>query len=259
MSPPPSSEPTFAQLSLRRLQRSVGERVIISNLSFSLSSGETLFITGPSGVGKSLLLRTLAYLDPFDSGELKLAGKTPIEWGVPNWRALVTYVHQSRVQHKGTPAELYFTLQQFRSQRGRPRGDLPALVHQLGLEQAVLNQPWSELSGGQAQRLQLAIAIALRPLVLLLDEPTSALDTESTRRVEAVLKGCGAALIWVSHDPGQPGRVGGRVLTLPLGNESAVLTPPQGASPVLSPQFGSPATTLDSSPSPEKPRGGRGQ
>jgi ABC-type uncharacterized transport system fused permease/ATPase subunit len=62
MSPPPSSEPTFAQLSLRRLQRSVGERVIISNLSFSLSSGETLFITGPSGVGKSLLLRTLAYL-----------------------------------------------------------------------------------------------------------------------------------------------------------------------------------------------------
>ncbi|KAL4857919.1 ATP-binding cassette sub-family G member 2 [Chlorella vulgaris] len=218
MSPPPSSEPTFAQLSLRRLQRSVGERVIISNLSFSLSSGETLFITGPSGVGKSLLLRTLAYLDPFDSGELKLAGKTPIEWGVPNWRALVTY---SRVQHKGTPAELYFTLQQFRSQRGRPRGDLPALVHQLGLEQAVLNQPWSELSGGQAQRLQLAIAIALRPLVLLLDEPTSALDTESTRRVEAVLKGCGAALIWVSHDPGQPGRVGGRVLTLPLGNDLA--------------------------------------
>ena len=41
-------------------------------------------------------------------------------------------------------------------------------------------------------------------------------------RVEAVLKGCGAALVWVSHDPGQPGRVGGRVLNLPLGNESGV-------------------------------------
>jgi ABC-type phosphate transport system ATPase subunit len=84
----------------------------------------------------------------------------------------------------------------------------------------VLNQQWVELSGGQAQRVQLAIAIALHPLVLLLDEPTSALDPESTRRAEAVLKNCGAALIWVSHDPGQPGRVGGRVLSLPLGNES---------------------------------------
>jgi ABC-type iron transport system FetAB ATPase subunit len=194
----------------------------------------------------------LARPDPFDSGTLKLAGKTPEEWGVPKWRALVTYVHQSRVQHKGTPAELYYTLQQFKSQRGRQRGDLPALVHQLGLEQSVLNQPWVELSGGQAQRVQLAIAIALKPLVLLLDEPTSALDTESTSRVEAVLKSCGAAVIWVSHDPGQPSRVGGRVLQLPLGRESTAVGAPPPASSAASPVFVSPATTLASG-SPEKP------
>jgi ATPase subunit of ABC transporter with duplicated ATPase domains len=51
--------------------------------------------------------------------------------------------------------------------------------------------------------VQLAIAVALRPWVLLLDEPTSSLDSESARRVERVLKNCGAALIWVSHDPAQ--------------------------------------------------------
>jgi hypothetical protein len=72
-------------------------------------------------------------------------------------------------------------------------------------------------------------------------------------RVERVLKSCGAALVWVSHDPGQPGRVGGRVLSLPLGNESAAVTPPAGASPsTASPAFASPAGTVGSTPSPEK-------
>jgi hypothetical protein len=111
-------------------------------------------------------------------GTLLLNGKTPEQWGVPNWRTQVTYVPQNRTQQKGTPSELYFAaqvgvdslqcsrlmcepsatilickyrpvrLQQFKAQRGRPRGDLPALIAELGLEQGVLNQPWAELSVG---------------------------------------------------------------------------------------------------------------
>lgn len=84
----------------------------------------------------------------------------------------------------------------------------------------------SLLQGGQAQRVQIAIAVALNPIFLLLDEPTSALDPESTRRVERLLKGSGCGLIWVSHDPYQPNRVGGQVLDLPGGLLSAVGTPP---------------------------------
>jgi ABC-type iron transport system FetAB ATPase subunit len=97
-------------------------------------------------VGKTLLLRSIAYLDPFEEGELRLSGKSPEELGIPRWRALVCYVHQSRVSLKGTPSELYFAIQQFKAQRARPRSDLPALVHDLGLEQGVLNQPWAQLS-----------------------------------------------------------------------------------------------------------------
>lgn len=221
-------------LVVKNLARKVGDKVLYSGISFTVKQGETLFIRGPSGVGKTLLLRSLACLDPLDEGTISVNGKTPDELCVPNWRALVTYVFQQRIAFKGTPSELYYTVQRFAAQRSRPRGDLPATIHALGLEQAVLNQPWSELSGGQAQRVQIAIAVALNPPFLLLDEPTSALDPESTRRVERLLKSCGSALIWVSHDPHQPGRVGGKVLDLPAGIEAAVLTPP------LSPEISAP-------------------
>lgn len=115
--------------------------------------------------------------------------------------------------------------------------------------------------------MQLAIALALNPLVLLLDEPTSALDADSTRRVERVVRASGAAVVWVSHDPHQPARVGGQVLALPLGRLSAVLTP--AASPERTPPFLSPAAKLQAdlelspgsqpaqrllSPSPPSPR-----
>jgi ABC-type iron transport system FetAB ATPase subunit len=58
--------------------------------------------------------------------------------------------------------------------------------------------------------------------VLLLDEPTSACDPEAARAVEAALLGCGAALVWVTHDAAQPGRVGGRQLELPGGAVSDI-------------------------------------
>lgn len=78
------------------------------------------------------------------------------------------------------------------------------------------------MQGGEAQRVLLAICLALKPQFVLLDEVTSALDHESALKAEKVLKECGAALIWVTHDDQQPARVGGRILNLPLGTEMAV-------------------------------------
>lgn len=206
-----------AQLEVNRISKSVGDKILWSDVSFSVRQGETLFIRGPSGVGKTLLLRALACLDPVETRCLTINGKSPDQLGIPKWRSLVTYVFQQRVSFGGTPQALYTSIQNFSSQRGRPRRHLPSIINQLGLEESVLHQPWSELSGGQAQRVQIAIAVALSPQFLLLDEPTSALDVDSARRVELVLKQCGSGLVWVSHDPNQPGRVGGRILELPSG------------------------------------------
>jgi ABC-type phosphate transport system ATPase subunit len=79
--------------------------------------------------------------------------------------------------------------------------------------------------GGQAQRVTLAICLALQPAFLLLDEPTSALDHDSALAVERVLQSCGAGLVWVTHEDAQTARVGGRVLQLPLGTEVLFLFP----------------------------------
>ena len=96
------------------------------------------------GVQKYTLLHLLPVLR--QGGNLLLNGKPPSEHGFPAWRASIAYVSQSRVNARGTPSDLYFQAQKFAAQKGRPRGDLPALVHELGLDQCVLNQPWSELS-----------------------------------------------------------------------------------------------------------------
>jgi ABC-type iron transport system FetAB ATPase subunit len=239
----PRSPGANYQFVAKHLCRTIEGRLLYSDISFTLDPGEILFIRGPSGTGKTLLLRSLAALDPLSPpGFISLGhNQTPERIGIPKWRSLVTYVFQQRISFPGTPSQLYYTAQSFANQRGKWRGDLPATIHQLGLEQSVLGQPWSSLSGGQAQRVYLAIAIALSPAVLLLDEPSASLDQEATRRVEKVLKTCGAALVWVSHDPEQPTRVGGRVLDLATGRVSIATSPP--SSPLALTPSSLPSTT----------------
>ncbi len=73
-------------------------------------------------------------------------------------------------------------------------------------------QPWSQLSGGQAQRCYLCVFLVLAPDVLLLDEATSALDHAASLLVEAAVRASGCAAVWVSHDDAQVGRVASTVV-----------------------------------------------
>lgn len=207
---------THKLLEVKNLSVSYGNTHVIENISFSLNAGEFLGITGPSGAGKSTLLHSLGGLLPKTT---TFTGKiyfyqnsvvTDITNNPQGLRALqgssLTWLPQDAVASlypNATIAEQFGYIL-----NSKPHDVLPAteaLLQSLGLEDAerlLASYPF-ELSGGQCQRLALAMAVVKQPLLLLADEPTSGLDVESQDELAHVLKSLqktGLALIIISHN-----------------------------------------------------------
>jgi len=212
------------------------KRILFDDLNFELKRGETLVIEGSSGCGKTSLLRILGVLDNLTDGEITLDGKTPKQYGYTVWRTHVSLVSQLTSWFTGTPSDLYTTYcglkaqQKLKKLREKQDKEIPerkdeevdysqynleTICHIWRLQSGSLDKEWVSLSGGEKQRITLAIAIALRPDVLLLDEPTSALDPETTLLVEKTLMNLPITKVWITHSPEQAQRVGDYHLKFP--------------------------------------------
>jgi putative ABC transport system ATP-binding protein len=213
--------------------------VLLQPTDFTLNAGERAAITGPSGSGKSVFLRTLALLDACDAGYVSWRGERVSRAGIPAYRRRVAYIAQRPAMLDGTVEDNLrypFTLGVYRDVRfDRARAE--QLAQAAGRDPAFLDKFASELSGGEAQIAALVRVLQLSPDVLLLDEPTASLDPGSARAIEALIDAwCGArvaqaeqaardaqaaqaerAFIWVSHDPAQAARVATRHLTMQAG------------------------------------------
>lgn len=208
-------------LSARGLSRSVGSRRLWQDVELAVSVGERLAVSGPSGVGKSLLLRALAGLDSLESGEVLLRGKPQAAWPMPQFRAQVTYLLQRPAPASGTVGAHLAEPFGFRVHAGKsyePEEAVRLLEH-LGRPATFLAQDAAYLSGGEAQLVALVRAVLLSPAVLLLDEATSALDADTAALAEAVSRdwltaGPARALIFVSHDRAQQERFATRIQML---------------------------------------------
>ncbi|SFJ80287.1 ATP-binding cassette domain-containing protein [Bradyrhizobium sp. Gha] len=175
------------------------------SVSFELQDGECVALQGPSGVGKTLLLRSIADLDP-NEGTVKLDGTLREAMPAPAWRRRVTYL----AAEPGWWADVV-------QEHFAAWDDALPLVTRLGLPDDC--GPWSiqRLSTGERQRLGLVRALMLRSRVLLLDEPTSALDSASAAAVETLIAervSNGTSVVWSTHDKAQARRVGSRILAM---------------------------------------------
>ena len=199
-------------ISVRTLCKRHGERPVLSEVSAEVARGETIAVVGPSGGGKSTLLRCLNYLEGFDAGEVDIAGVRLVPGMGARQRELL----------RALRVKVGMVFQQFnlfphltaldnialaprivrRHDRVATARRARELLARVGLGDRAGAYP-HELSGGQQQRVAIARALAQDPEVLLFDEPTSALDPEMRDEVMAVIKDLaagGMTMLVVTHE-----------------------------------------------------------
>ncbi len=177
----------------------------VEPVSLTVDAGECLAVRGPSGSGKSLLLRAISDLDPAD-GSVFLNDVERHAMTGPEWRSRVRYAAAEPGWWGETPRP------HFLKQDG-----LEEAIASLGLPAEILDRPIERLSTGERQRLSLVRALEDNPKALLLDEPTGALDSEATASAEALMKAqqdTGCTILLVSHDDAQAERMAKRRLVI---------------------------------------------
>jgi putative ABC transport system ATP-binding protein len=219
-----NSHPLLEARSLGR-RRPGDDGWLLRDVHIVVRPGQRVAVLGPTGAGKTLLLRALALLDPLDQGVVLASGQPVRSEAVPSFRSTVIYLHQRPALFEGTVESNLrhpFLLKAHRKRRF-DRDWLVGLLQGLVRDASFLEKLHRDLSGGEAQIVALLRALQLDPMMLLLDEPTASLDGEAVRAIEGVLsrwyaEGAGRrAYLWVTHDPEQAERVADQILYMQAG------------------------------------------
>ena len=192
-------DPVAAAMRVEVARKAWGEAVILRDIALEIGPRESVALLGPSGIGKSTLLRIIAGLDEGFEGRVTGAGRIAMAFQEPTllpWRSVrdnLTLTTECTTDEADT------------------------LLRAVGLPEAAPRFP-NTLSLGQARRVSLARAFAMRPDTLLLDEPFASLDRDAAGRMQALLLDLlcehPARLLLVTHDPMEAARLATRVLTL---------------------------------------------
>ena len=227
-----------AVIEVRQLRTSLGGAEVLRGIDLTVQRGEVVAIIGPSGGGKTTLLRALNYLTPFDAGEVDIAGSRLRPGLSERSDAGLLRAVRLRVGMVFQSFHLFPHLTVLGNCTEAPRRVLGLtaadaeqrarqLLQRVGLAAYAEVMPHT-LSGGQQQRVAIARALAMQPEVLLCDEPTSSLDPRLVGEVLTVigdLAATGQTMVIVTHEIGFARRVANRVVVLAAGEIVEVGTP----------------------------------
>ena len=198
-----SARAEFA-LEARDISKSYGRQVALRGVGFGAAPGELLAVIGPNGAGKTTLLSILAGIIEPDRGEVRLP------------RGEVGWVPQQAALYRRLTAEENLRLFAQLERRGGVDAAVEAMLDQTGLRQR-RGEVVARLSGGNQQRINIAIGLLARPVVLLLDEPSAGLDPRQRARLwefVARLARGGTTVIFSTHNIQEAERYGERLLVL---------------------------------------------
>jgi thiamine transport system ATP-binding protein len=221
-----SSQAAFQGLGVAGLSVSLGGRRVLDDVSLHVAPDEAVALLGPSGVGKSTLLRVVAGLVTPDAGSVTWDGNDIGD--IATHRRRIGLVFQDAVlfPHRDVAGNVGDGLDVAGVPEAERRSEVDRLLEVVDLA-GMGERPVDTLSGGQAQRVALARALAARPRLLLLDEPFGALDRELRDRLGAevrdLLRALGVPAVHVTHDAGEAALVADRVLALVPGAHGARL------------------------------------
>ena len=210
-------------IEVKDLRVAYGERAAVDGVSFAVEPGEVVALLGPNGAGKTTTVETLeGYRSP-TSGTVRVLGLDPIGDRSRVVRDIGVVLQRGGVYPVMGPLRV---LKLFASYYEAPR-DPGELVDLLGLGE-VAATPYKRLSGGEQQRLLLALALVGRPKVCFLDEPTAGVDPAGRIAVRDVIESCrdqGVSILLTSHELDEVERVADRVVIIDHGRVLAAGAP----------------------------------
>ena len=217
-------------IDIRGVGKTFGTFVALADIDLTIPTGQLTALLGPSGGGKSTLLRIIAGLDHADSGTVTIEGVEATHLPPQKRNVGFVFQHYAAFKHLTVARNVAFGLEI----RKRPKDEIDQRVHDLlalvHLEQFADRLP-SQLSGGQRQRMALARALAVEPTVLLLDEPFGALDAKVRKELRDWLRRLHdevhVTTVFVTHDQEEALEVADEIVVINHGRVEQIGTPDQ--------------------------------
>ncbi|HZD99466.1 MAG TPA: sulfate ABC transporter ATP-binding protein [Micromonosporaceae bacterium] len=215
-------------IDVRHVSKSFGDTPVLSDVSVAIASGSLTALLGPSGGGKSTLLRVIAGLETPDTGSVLISGTDATRLSPQRRNVGFVFQHYAAFKHMTVYGNVAFGLEIRKRPKAEIRKRVTELLELVHLEQLANRYP-AQLSGGQRQRMALARALAVEPEVLLLDEPFGALDAQVRKELRTWLRRLHdevhVTTVFVTHDQEEAMDVADHIVVLAGGRVEQIGTP----------------------------------